>query len=137
MAGYRSILFLASSEPDSDTVALRKLTQAFVGPGASVFMLYVAAHHVTGFGDATARGHIANDMQIKQEVFPRLKLLCERYEIPSRHIHIEVGDPVPTIERYVRDHGIELLVISAAHQSANGKLIPLLDTCPCDLHIIR
>ena len=64
MSAYRTILFLASAESEHDDMALRKLTQSFVGPNAAVYLLYVEAHHVTGFGRATARGHIANDMQI-------------------------------------------------------------------------
>ena len=137
LAAYRTILFLVGSEASSDEPALRKLSQAFMGPNAAVYLLSVSAHHVTGFGDATARGHIANDMQIKQENFPRLKAICEHYQIPLNHIYIEVGEPLAIIARNVRELGIELLVVSAPAQSDYSKLVPLLESCPCDLHIIR
>ena len=137
MAAYRTILFLVSNDSGSDEVALRKLHKVFVTPSTAVYMLYVAAHHVTGFGHATARGHIANDMEIKQQHFPRLKTLCERYDIPPKHIHIDVGEPLAIIERYVRELGIEMLVVFAPKQADYSKLVPLLENCPCDLHIIR
>ena len=137
MAAYRTILFLSGHDSERDETALKKLARHYVGANTAVYLLNVAAHHVTGFGEGTARGHIANDMQTKQEVFPQLKALCEQFGIPLNHIHIELGEPLAVIERCVRELGIELLVVAPAASGGQSKLAPLLDSCPCDLHFIR
>ena len=137
MAAYRTILFLTGNDAERDQSALKKLTRHYVDESTAVYLLYVAAHHVTGFGEGTARGHIANDMQTKQEVFPQLKVLCEQFGVPLNHIYIELGEPLAVIERCVREQGIELLVIAPGASGGQSKLAPLLDSCPCDLHFIR
>ena len=137
MAAYRTILILTGPDPERAEGALKKLTRHYMDASTAVYLLCVAAHHVTGFGEATARGHIANDMQTKQEVFPQLKALCEQFGIPLNHIHIELGEPLAVVERCVRELGIELLVVAPAAAGGQSKLAPLLDSCPSDLHFIR
>lgn len=139
--GYQSIVYIASGESGVDRAALDRLCRSFVDAADKLHLLYIGSHHVTGFGSVTARHHIANDMQVKQEMFPLLKRLCVERGISTDRIHIEIGDPALTIERYTRDHNIDLLVISAASQAGNAGLVKLLTRLlgiyHCDLHIMR
>ena len=89
----------------------------------------------------TGRHHIANDMQIKQEIYPRLKQLCEEFSIPANRIHILLGDPAQTIEHFVREHDVDLLALSATGGAKNGTLVNLIDkllgACECDMQVMR
>ena len=139
--GYQYIVFVASGDADADGAALDRLCGSFVDAARKLHLLYIGSHHVTGFGTVTARHHIANDMQVKQEMFPQLKRLCLDRGIATDRIHIEVGDPALVIERYTRDHKIDLLAISAATDAGNTGLVKLLTKLlgvyHCDLHIMR
>lgn len=69
---YQSVLFVSSADQVGDSEALRNLCDTFGEARDTLQLLYVGEHHVTGFGATIAHGHIANDMQIRQEIFPEI-----------------------------------------------------------------
>lgn len=137
---YRTIAYMAHGDLERDAHPLAKLRAAF--PGAAINILYVGARHVTGFGGVTAHNHIANDMQVRQELYPVLKDLCDAQGLPHSNIHICLGEAPQIIERFVVEHQVELLAVgdgaSAAHSSPSLKaLLELLASCGCDLYVMH
>jgi hypothetical protein len=139
--GYQAIVYIASGEEVADHAALTRLCRSFVNAQEKLHLLYIAEHHVTGFGSMTARHHIANDMQIKQEIFPRLKVICERLDISSERIDIRFGNRALVIERFVQDREIDLLAIGAGMLASNKSVVKLLtgliERRACDLHVTQ
>ena len=139
--GYKAILFIASGDDGADGAALSKLCRSFIDARAKLYLLYIGEHHVTGFGAMTARHHIANDMQIKQEMFPRLKRIGEDLSIPADRICIRFGDRALTIERFVQEKNVDMLAIGSEWVAENSSVIKLftklLVHCECDLHVMQ
>lgn len=138
---YQSVLFLASGDDVEDARAFSRLCADLVKPRVEMHIMYVGEHHVTGYGDGTARHHIANDMQIRQQLFPHFKSLCAGHGLTGSHIHIEFGDPLPIISRFIGEHSIELLVMGVNPErksSALAKLVAsLIPECRCDFHVMQ
>lgn len=136
---YNSILMISSGDDQADGATLTKLCRSFVDAHKKLYLLYIGEHPVTGFGSMTARHHIANDMQIKQEMFPRLKRLCEHWSIPPDRIFIRFGNRSLAIERFVEEHCIDMLAIGSGLVAGKPRLVKtltrLLEQADCDLHI--
>jgi hypothetical protein len=137
--GYQKVLFIASGDDNADGAALARLCRALMEASEKIYLLYIDEHHVTGFGTMTASHHIANDMQIKQEIFPRLKRICDSLCIPTDHIAIRFGNRARVIEQFVQERGVEMLAIScllASDTRLMKRFSPLLEACQCDLHVM-
>lgn len=138
---YRSIAFIPTGERQSDGVPLHQLCRGLVEDVCGVHLLYVGVHHVTGFGSMTARNLIANDMQIKQEIYPVLKELCGEENIPASNIHICFGDAADCIESFVADYEVDLLALGANSRGVTSRQLKLLtgilNSSDCDLLVIR
>lgn len=136
--GYQKVLFIASGDASADGAALARLCRSLMEASEKIYLLYVGEHHVTGFGSMTARHHIANDMHLKQEIFPRLKGICDRLCIPADHIAIRFGNRARVIEQFVREREVEMLAVSGEANAGLMKVCTqLLEACHCDLHVVH
>ena len=137
---YQSVLFVSSADQVGDAQALAHLCGTFGEARDTLQLLYVGEHHVTGFGATIAHGHIANDMQIRQEIFPQLKLICDRSGIPPGRINTRLGDRIQAIERFIGEYNIELLALAgsfvAAYPGTVRELIQLLGQRHCELYVV-
>lgn len=138
---YQSVLFISSGDEDHDAQAMEKLYECMANDETDVHLMFIGAHHVTGYGSQTALHHIANDMHIRQELFPKLKALGEPYGIRGSQIHIEFGEPVPVVSQFVREQKTGLVVLAHNPELKNASLAKLvaalIPACHCDFHVLQ
>ena len=136
---HQSIVFLSSGDPNGEAEALARLCSSVAGARERLQLLYVGEHHVTGFGATIAHGHIANDMQVRQEIFPLLKRSCARSDIPPGCINVRLGDHTLVIEKFISERDIDLLAVTsrfaAEHRGTISDLAPLLNIRNCQLYV--
>ncbi len=99
---------------------------------AEMAIIHVSDQHVTGYAAGMGSGHIANEMQLRQEIFPQLRQICERSGIPGSQIHILIGEVAEKLQEYVAEKACDLIII-AGHKGKHG-LRALLSTDSDVLH---
>ena len=127
---------------DTDVAVLRKAKDITDSFGAELSVLHVCEPHVTGYGETTARNHIANDIQIKQSCFPQLKNMLDKVDASNHSAHLLFGRAVDVIHQYANDHGCDLIVVgSHGYEGVKAMLgstaHKVLHGAKCDVHTVR
>ncbi|WP_101758847.1 universal stress protein [Oceanicoccus sp. KOV_DT_Chl] len=138
---YRHIL-VAIDLLDTDIAVLKKACEIAKTYNADVSVIHVCDAHVTGYGEATAKHHIANDMQIKQQCFPLIKSMLQ--QVDSEHVKTELlfGRPADVIHQFAEQKDCDLIVVGSHGYSGVKALLgstahKVLHGAQCDVHTVR
>lgn len=140
MSHYNTILVALDLTPDSAQVlnGARKLAAA----GTHLHLVHVAEHPITGLGSGTGRNHRHGELQVRQELFPRLQEYTEGMALPPDHIHILFGD-APQEVTYLADKlGADVIVTGSHGEKGLKRLLGttatnILHQASCDVLIVR
>jgi len=108
----------------------------------SIHLIHACEHPVTGYGESTGRNHAVTEIQIRQQVFPKLSQLAERFHIPQENLHIDFGSPAEVVHQLA--HKIQAdLIVSGSHGKSGLSLLlgstasSILHDAKCDLLTVR
>lgn len=109
---------------------------------AALTVLHVCKGHVTGYGAITSRNHIANEMEVKQALFPRLKQLVEGSGISEAEHKLLFGRPADVIHKYVDEHQCDLIVTGSHGHTGVKALLgstanAIIHGARCDVYSVR
>jgi|TARA_B110000116_G_C16761107_1_gene548467 universal stress protein A len=138
MPSYKSILIAVDLSDESEQVIKQSL-QLYPNLQSKVHLIHTAEQPVTGYGELIGKNHCASENQIRQEIYPTLKQLSEKYGIPCKNLHIKFGSPADTIHEFAEQieadlivsgshgkHGIQLLLGSTANSIIHGAQCDVL-----------
>lgn len=86
-------------------------------------LVHVSDVHVTGYGELTSKNHITNDMQVRQSIFPQLRPLAKKYQIPANRIHILFGKVAEVLSEFTNEQKSDLVIIGCDDHHGLGALL--------------
>lgn len=95
---------------DSSRNVIARAKETAEACGAALTVLHVCIGHVTGYSALTSQKHMANEMEVKQALFPRLKQLLEDAGVPEAEHRLLFGHPADVIHSYALEHDCDLIV---------------------------
>jgi universal stress protein A len=143
---YQHIL-VAIDLLDSDHQVLSTAANIAGLYNSALTVIHVSETHITGYGEITSQHHIANEMQIKQQLYPQLKMMIEK-AIPDfknfNHIdsHLLFGHSGDTIHLYAQQHQCDLIVVGSHGYTGVKALLGstannVLHGAHCDVYTVR
>ncbi len=142
---YQHILVaveLSKSARDTDLsilAAARTLQNNF---NAKLTVIHISEGHVTGYGHGTASHHIANDMELKQALFPPFKTLLDDAGLADAELQLGFGRAADEIHLFSSDHNCDLIVIGSHGYSGVKALLgstanAVVHGASCDVFTVR
>lgn len=132
MPHYEAILIAIDLDEESSLIIRRGLALSNNQP-SKLHIVHACEHPITGYGEQMGKNHRCTEVQIRQQVFPQLKALCDKYGIPSENLHIAFGRPADTVHKLAEKmdsnliisgshgkHGLQLLLGSTANSIVHG-----------------
>ena len=140
VAVYRHVVVAVDLSPNT-SVVLRAASE-YRKLGARVSVVHVSQGHVTGYGEVTSSHHIANEMQVKQSLYPSLKRYVEDAGLSANEMHLLIGSMAETLHKFVQDQDADLLVMGSHGASAmssllGGKVHAVINAADCDVLAVR
>ncbi len=138
---YQHILVAIDLSEGSQTV-LKAAAHLASTYDSKLCVVHACQSHVTGYGESTNKHHIANEMQVKQHCYPRLKQLLETANMQDTDYHLPFGNPADVIHQAAKDNHCDLIVVgSHAHQGLKALLgstaNAVLHGANCDVYTVR
>jgi universal stress protein A len=139
MSGYRTILVALDLTEDSETVL--RHARRLCGPDCSgLHLVHVAEHPVTGYGNMTGKNHRVSELQVRQQIFPRLKALGEN--LTTDQLHITFGDAADEINLLAKKLGAEVIVTGSHGERGIRRLLgstasSIAHHASCDVLTVR
>ena len=141
MPSYKSILIAVDLSDASEQVIKQTLE---LGPKLNnkIHLIHTSEHPITGYGELTGKNHCATETQIRQEIYPALKKLSEKYSIPYKNLHIKFGCPADAIHEFAKQIGADLIV-SGSHGKHGLQLLmgstanSIIHGAKCDVLTVR
>lgn len=139
MPAYLTILAALDLTEDSAKVlarALRLCNQDCSG----LHLIHVAEHPVTGYGNITGKNHRVGEIQVRQEIFPKLKALGK--DLPSDNLHIAFGDPANEVNLLAEKLAAEVIVTGSHGERGIKRLLgstasSIAHDAKCDVLTVR
>lgn len=138
---YRHILAAVDLSNNSLEIIARakEMAEDF---GADLTVLHVCRGHVTGYGTLTSQNHMANEMEVKQTLFPRLKQLVEDSGAVGAEHKMLFGRPADLIHKYVAEHHCDLIVVGSHGHTGMKALLgstanAIVHGASCDVYCVR
>jgi universal stress protein A len=109
---------------------------------ASLTVIHVCKGHVTGYGSLTSKNHMANEMEVKQALFPRLKqLLDDSGAIAAQH-QILFGRPADLVHQHAAEHPCDLIVAGSHGHTGMKALLgstanAIFHGASCDVYCVH
>ena len=141
MPSYKSILIAVDLSAESEQV-IQKSLQLYPNLQDRVHLIHTSEHLITGYGQLTGKNHCAAETHRRQEIYPVLKKLSEKFGIPCKNVHIRFGCPADAIHEFAEKieadlivsgshgkHGIQLLLGSTANS--------IVHDAKCDVLSVR
>lgn len=138
MSNYKAILIAIDLDKENTVVVSRGLALSNNQPH-KLHIAHACEHPISGYGEQMGKNHCCTEVQIRQQVFPKLKALCDEYDIPSDNLHITFGRPSDAVhdlaEKIDADliisgshgkHGLQLLLGSTANSIVHGAKCDVL-----------
>ena len=138
MPSYESILIAVDLTDESEKVIKQSL---LLHPNlrCKAHLIHTVEHPVTGYGEITGKNHCVTETQIRQDIYPVLKKLSEKYGIPCQNLHIKFGCPANAIHKLAQQieadlivsgshgkYGLQLLLGSTANSIVHGAQCDVL-----------
>ncbi|WP_027329145.1 universal stress protein [Marinimicrobium agarilyticum] len=140
MPGYTTILVALDLSPDSSVVieAARRLTDN----EHHLHLVYVAEHPVTALGSSTGKNHRHGELQVRQELYPKVHEYTHDLAVPPDHIHILFGDPPTEIHYLAEKLGADVIVAGSHGEKGLKRLLgttatDILHGASCDVLTVR
>ena len=140
MSRYNTLLVALDLTQDSAQVlsGARKL----VTTGSHLHLVHVAEHPVTALASGTGRNHRHGELQVRQELFPRLQAYAEAMALPPDHLHILFGDAPQEITYLAGKLGADVIVTGSHGEKGLKRLLgttatDILHQAACDVLIVR
>jgi universal stress protein A len=145
MATYQKIMVAVDLSSESEAV-LQK-TELIAVPNAEIHLVYVQepmdnvyvgivpqSAAFSGLGDLEA--------QLGEELKQKLKVLGEKFNVPTERLHILHGSPAHEVHRFAKDNDIQLIVIGTHGQKGLQLLLgstanAVLHGAACDVLAVR
>lgn len=139
MSNYRHILVALDLTPDSAKV-LAHAKRLCDNEWRGLHLVHVAEHPVTALGSSTGKNHRHGELQVRQEVFPKLQAMAEG--VPPDHLHIVFGDPAAEVNYLADKLGTEVIVIGSHSESGLKRLLgsntsSIIHNAHCDVLTVR
>jgi universal stress protein A len=138
---YRHVLAVVDLSNSSLNIIARakEISGAY---GASLTVLHVCKGHVTGYGTLTSQNHMANEMEVKQTLFPRLKQLLEDSGALGAKHKLLFGRPADMIHKYAVEHQCDLIVAGSHGHTGVKALLgstanAIFHGASCDVYSVR
>jgi nucleotide-binding universal stress UspA family protein len=111
MYSYNEIVVAVDVDENTDLIvgAASELNEHYFR--AEVSIVHVCEPHVTGYGELMGKNHLANEMQIRQSLFPQLRLVAKKYGIPGNRIHILFGKVAESLFYFTEERNSNLIII--------------------------
>lgn len=105
---------------------------------ATLRLLHVCEHPITGFGESTGNNLRVTEAQIRQQAFPQLSSLAAEFDIDTQQLDIQFGDPVEIIHSTARKHQCDLIIIGSECKGGLRRLLGstssgVIHGAPCDI----
>ncbi len=138
---YRHVLAAVDLSSNSMAVVRRAREIAKLN-GARITVLHVCEGHVTGYGSLTSRHHIANEMEIKQHLFPLLSQLVDEAGLRTADKKLIFGRPADSIHKYVDEHDCDLIVTGSHGHTGIKALLgstanAIFHGASCDVYSVQ
>lgn len=140
-------LLVAIDLVDSDLAVLEMAAKQAEWHRCELSVVHCCEGHVTGYGESTSKHHIANEMAIKQSVYPHFKkmtdsVFCDRTEDESYHCQILFGRPADTIHLYAQQHHCDLIIIGSHGYSGVKAMLgstahKVMQDALCDVYAVH
>jgi universal stress protein A len=127
---------------DIDIEVLKAASKIAQDSKSLLTVLHICESHVTGYGPTMSNHHIANEMELRQQCFPRLKEMIAKATIKPSHTQILFGHPADSIHHYVHEYQCDLIVIGSHGYSGIKALLgstanKVLHGASCDVYTVR
>lgn len=143
---YQHVLVAIDLE-QSDIDVLVSAVNISTQHNSRLTILHICEPRVTGYGEETSRHHISNEMQLKQQLFPRIKAIIDS---ALSHFHDSIqydtqvlfGRVADTIHIFAEQHDCDLIVVGS-HGYAGLKAYldstasNVLHGASCDVYTVR
>lgn len=86
-------------------------------------LVHVSDVHVTGYSELMSKNHIVNDMQVRQSIYPKLRPLAKKHQIPTNRIHILFGKVAEVLSEFVEEQQSDLVIIGCDEHSGLGAIL--------------
>jgi universal stress protein A len=106
---------------------------------ARLTVVHVAVGRVTGYGTG---GHIASEIEIKQQLFPRIKQLIADAGANDAELCLLFGRPADMIKLYAQEHHCDLIVTGSHGYGGVRALLgsttnAIIHGASCDVYCVR
>lgn len=108
---YQHIL-VAIDLGNNAKVVLAK-AKAFQKVGAHLRVVHVCQGRVTGYGEATSNNHIANDIQLKQAIYPAFKAVIESSGLVDVEKQLLTGDVADVLHKIASEGSCDLIIVGS------------------------
>lgn len=138
---YRHVL-VAVDLVDADVAVLNAAAKLTAANGCPLTVLHVCDPHVSGYSEGISRHHIANEMQVKQQCFPRLKDMITATHLEHCEKQLLFGNPADVIHNYAIEHDCDLIVVGSHGYSGVKALLgstanKVLQGASCDVYTVH
>ncbi len=140
MPHYTTILVALDLTQDSAQVldGARKL----IASGDQLHLVHVAEHPVTALGSGIGKNHRHGELQVRQELFPRIQEYTRDLTLSPDHIHILFGDAPQEVTYLAGKLGADVIVTGSHGEKGLKRLLgttatDILHRAACDVLIVR
>ncbi len=138
---YTTLICAIDLSDESEAIVNKaiKLTQH---DAERIHLVHACEHPITGYGETTGRNHQVTESQIRQDVFPELKRIAEKHEIPQDNIHIPFGKPADAIHTLSDELEADLIIVGSHGHSGLRLLLgstanSVIHGAGCDVLTVR
>lgn len=141
MPHYNTILIAVDLDNDNKQVISRGLGLCD-NRTESLHITHICEHPITGYGEQMGKNHCSTEVQIRQQVFPKLKALCDEHRIPCDNLHIAFGRPADAVHELAKKIHADL-IISGSHGKHGLQLLlgstanSIVHNAQCDVLTVR
>lgn len=105
---------------------------------ATLRLLHVCEHPITGFGESTGNNLRVTEAQIRQQAYPQLSSLAAEFGITALQLDLLFGDPVEIIHSTAKAHQCDLIIIGSECKRGLRRLLgstssEVIHGAPCDI----
>lgn len=120
MPAYLTILVALDLTEDAATI-LARARRLCARECTGLHLIHVAEHPVTGYGKVTGKNHRVGEIQVRQQIYPRLKALGK--DLPADNLHIAFGDPADEVNRLAEKLVAEVIVTGSHGERGIRRLL--------------
>jgi len=107
MTHYKCVLIAVDLNGNNDQLLHRARTMT---SAATTHLVHVAEQPVTGYGDATGQNRSVNEMNVRQEAYPKLTALANDHGLAHENLHIVFGDLGQAVQQLAVALNADLIV---------------------------